>query len=372
MITAPLQTWKGCRHLLCIRADNMGDVIMTTPALRALKQSFNCRITLLTSSMGQLAAPFIPEVDELIVADLPWVKSNLTEGEQAIASLIERIRKENFDGAVIFTVYSQSALPAALLAYMAGIPRRLACCRENPYALLTDWLPDKEPYQFVQHQVERDLQLVQSIGASTGSDRLHLEVKEADRHSLQLKLAQAGVDTSRPFLLFHPGVSEEKRLYPTAYWIAAGAKLTKEKQILVTGTASERSLTHAIAEGISANAFDMAGLLSIGEFIAAIDAARLVLSVNTSTVHIAAARQTPVVVLYANTNPQHTPWKVPSRVLPFSVPEKLKSKNEIIAWLNNRLYRDFVPFPEPETVIDAIAELYKVTELTGTNIVDKV
>ncbi len=70
------------------------------------------------------------------------------------------MRHGGFDAAVIFTVYSQSPLPAAMLCYLAGIPRRLAHCRENPYALLSDWLREPEPQQRTRHEVERQLDLV--------------------------------------------------------------------------------------------------------------------------------------------------------------------------------------------------------------------
>src|SRR5687768_16016020 len=67
--------WKNQTNLLCIRLDNMGDVIMSQPAMRALKASVPGRkITLLTSSAGAAVAPFIPEVDEIIAFDVPWVK----------------------------------------------------------------------------------------------------------------------------------------------------------------------------------------------------------------------------------------------------------------------------------------------------------
>src|SRR5687768_7805729 len=67
--------WKNRTNLLCIRLDNMGDVIMSQPAMRALKGSVPGRkITLLTSSAGAAISPFIPEVDEIIAFDVPWVK----------------------------------------------------------------------------------------------------------------------------------------------------------------------------------------------------------------------------------------------------------------------------------------------------------
>ena len=352
------ETWNGCNSLLCIRADNMGDVIMSTPAIRALKQTFGCGITVMTSKMGQHAVPFIREVDDLMVCDLPWAghKKNNAAGLQ---HLVEEMSDRSFDGVVIFSVYSQSSLPAALLSLMAGIPRRLAFSRENPYSLLTDWMPDKEPYEFIQHQVQRDLQLVNSIGANPSSDFLHLEINDEDSYSLLNKLHMVGVNITRPIIIFHPGVSEEKRRYPADLWIETGNKISEENhyQIVITGTKNEQQLAGSIAAGIGVNATDIAGLLTTGEYIAMINMAEVLVSVNTAAIHIAAARQTPVVVLYANTNPQHTPWKVPSRVLPFSIPENLKSRNEIIRWVDKLLYSEDVPFPQPDAIVQAIHSL---------------
>src|SRR5690606_22825058 len=81
------------------------------------------------------------------------------------SALVDQLKQYRFDGCVIFTVYSQNPLPAAMLAWMAGIPLRLAYCRENPYQLLSHWVPDDEPYSQIRHQVVRDLELVKHIGA---------------------------------------------------------------------------------------------------------------------------------------------------------------------------------------------------------------
>lgn len=340
-------------NVLCIRADNMGDVIMSSPAMRALKESFGSRITLLTSHAGALVMPHLDCVDALITADLPWA-GHAREAGPDLSDLARKIASMHFDAAVIFTVYSQSALPAAMLAYMAGIPVRVAYTRENPYALLTTWLPDDEPYEQISHQVERDLNLVSVLGAHVADDRLILAQRDS---------APVESDGKPGCILLHPGVSEEKRKYPAELWIETG-RLLRAKYglpLLVSGAASEKALTDAIAEGIGVGARSLAGELSIGAFIALVRGARCVVSVNTSTIHIAAAVQTPVVVLYAQTNPQHTPWKSPCELLPFSVPARLQSRNTIIRYVSRRLYPDFTPYPAPACVVAAVERLLTAT-----------
>ena len=69
------KSWQDCKNILIIRPDNMGDLIMSAPAIRALKETFNSRITVLTSSMGAGIIPFIPEIDDVIIFDLAMDKS---------------------------------------------------------------------------------------------------------------------------------------------------------------------------------------------------------------------------------------------------------------------------------------------------------
>jgi ADP-heptose:LPS heptosyltransferase len=354
-----MNSWNACKHILCIRADNMGDIIMSAPAIRALKETFNCRITLLTSSMGKPIVPSLPEIDEVLVYNVPWVKAGKTLSPDACVELVNEIKRPNFDAAVILTAYSQSALPAAMLAYMAGIPLRLAYCRENPYELLTHWVPDKEPYSVILHQVQRDLQLVQSVGAYTANDRLWLKFNSSALETALVKLVKQEVDVQRSWIIVHTGVSEKKREYPVEQWIET-VKLLQQHfnvPILLTGAESEKAQAQHIQQATGKNVYVAAGLFTIEEFIAVVHAAQLVISVNTATVHIAAATGTPLVVLYALTNPQHTPWKTRSKVLPFPVQEQLKSKNEIIGYVSNKLFAQPVSMPEPSEILQAALQI---------------
>jgi len=132
-------------------------------------------------------------------------------------------------------------------------------------------------------------------------------------------------------------------------------------QILFTGAASEKQMCDELAGQVGQNAFSVAGLFSLKEFIGLVKAAPAVVSVNTGTVHIAAAVNTPVVVLYAQTNPQHTPWRVPNKVLEFGVEEDSRSKNEVIQFMYSEVYKQPVPMPQPGEIVDAVRDLLAVS-----------
>src|SRR5581483_3696414 len=106
-------------RVLGVRLDTLGDVLMTTPALRALKEARpGRRLTLLTSRPGAAAAALVPEIDEVIVYDAPWLKATAPRADSRPEyAMAERLRQGRFDAAVLFTVYSQNPLPAAMLCY---------------------------------------------------------------------------------------------------------------------------------------------------------------------------------------------------------------------------------------------------------------
>src|SRR5437868_2834395 len=107
-------TWEQAKKILGIRLDALGDVLMATPALRALKESRPGRqVTLLTSAAGAEAARLAPEVDDVLDYDAPWMKATSPRADfSPDLAMVERLRQARFDAAVIFTSYSQSPLPA--------------------------------------------------------------------------------------------------------------------------------------------------------------------------------------------------------------------------------------------------------------------
>ncbi|MFZ6028670.1 MAG: lipopolysaccharide heptosyltransferase II [Chloroflexota bacterium] len=318
--------WMAAKKILCIRLDTLGDVLMTTPAIRAIKNTLpQSHVALLTASQGAEVAHLVPEVDETLAYDTPWMKATPPrENSRPELDLVAQLREMGFDAAVIFNVYSQSALPAAFLCYLADIPLRLAHCRENPYQLLTDWVPerDPDPNTVVRHEVRRQLDLVASVGYTTQDETLSLPVNGTARYRVKKILAAAGVRDGDPWLVLHAGATAASRRYPAEHYAAAARTLAMEHgfHIVLTGTEPERETVEFVRMNMNAPSTSLVGRLDLSELTALISLAPILISNNTGPMHIAAAVGTPVVALYALTNPQHTPWQVPSLVLFHDVP----------------------------------------------------
>jgi lipopolysaccharide heptosyltransferase II len=297
---------------------------MTAPAIAALTAAHpGRRITLLTSPEGAAAAGLVPAVDAVLASTVPWMKhSPAGRNSRAEYALAAELRRRRFDGAVIFCVYSQSPLPAAFLCHLADIPLRLAYCHENPYHLLSHWVPDPEPGQLVRHEVRRHLDLVASVGCFPADERIALSIPESARTQVRILLHAAGLPAARPWIAIHPGSSAPSRRYPPEQFAAAADRLAAATGygILFTGAAGEQPLIDMIRGLMRTPAHSLAGRLTLPELAALIDRTPLLITNNTGPAHIAAATGTPVVVLYALTNPQHAPWKAASRVLSHDVP----------------------------------------------------
>lgn len=315
------QAWASAERVLCVRLDTIGDVLMTTPAFRALTRPGR-RITLLTSAAGAAIARFVPEIDDVIVYDAPWMKHGGPAADpRGVERMAALLRRERFDAAVIFTVHTQNPLPAAMLCYLAGIPLLLAHCRENPYALLTNWVPETDGPAGIRHEVRRQLDLVAAIGATTPDERLSLlPPQDGGRIALDA-LGAAGVVPDRPWVIVHPGASAPSRRYPPELLARVVDGLDAlGLQVVLSGSAGEVPLVNAVRSAAHAPAVSVAGRLDLGAFSALVGVAPVVVSGNSAPVHIAAALGTPVVDIYAQTNPQHTPWQVPHRLLTHDVP----------------------------------------------------
>ncbi|MEN3112746.1 glycosyltransferase family 9 protein [Uliginosibacterium paludis] len=320
------KAWRAARRILAVRLDNLGDVLMTTPALAAIRHALpGSHISLLSSPGSAMLSGHLPDVDAFIPFEAPWMKAGAgcPPGPGWLESMATQLRAMAFDAAIIFTVCTQSPLPAAMLCMMAGIPLRLAHCRENPYALLSDWVPDHEVVEHgMRHEVARQLALVARVGMQTPSNRLRFAFAADDEASLKQLMAAEGLGPAADYFVVHVGASAASRRYPAALFGAAANLIAARSGALAvfTGSSAEAPLIETARCAMGTPAHSLAGRLRLGELGALLAGARVLVSNNSGPVHMAAALGTPVVDLYALTNPQHTPWEVPAVVLNEDVP----------------------------------------------------
>jgi len=351
-----MKSWENCKNILLIRMDNMGDVLMSNAAFQEIRDHFSAsKITLLTSSMAAPIVPFLGTIDEYIVFDSPWMKVSEADQPHSLLHLIEEVRSRQFDACILFNVYSQNIMAPALLAYLAEIPLRAGYARENPYLLLTHWYPDPEPLFEIKHQIQRDLKLLEVTGISPTLERLPTLASVTSISGLN-PAAQLSDWISSDYTIVHLEVSEDKRKYPASKAQVLIANLLASDHIIVfTGKEISPYLDACIAGINDHRLIDLRGLTNIEQLLYLIAHAQGVIAVNTSIMHIACAYHRPLLALYANTNPQHSPWGRCQYQFVFDIPEDQKSQNQIIAFVD----RTYDPQPSKTTTPDELSVIYE-------------
>jgi len=285
--------------VLAVRADSMGDVLLTGPAIRAL--AARARVSLLAGPAGAAAARALPGVDDVFVHALPWIVADPEPcAAEAVDALLDDVRARAPDEAVVFTSFHQSPLPLALLLRLAGVPRVSAISPDYPGTLLD-----------VRHDVDdgvHEVERARSLAAAAG-----FPVPPGDDGRLALR-AGFVVPSSlpSPYVVVHPGASVPARAWDPDRARALVRVLVRDGvRVVVTGGPAERRLTQFVA-GAHPLVVDAGGELSLAELAGVLAGARAVVSGNTGPAHLAAAVGTPVVSLYAPTVPaaRWRPWMV--------------------------------------------------------------
>jgi ADP-heptose:LPS heptosyltransferase len=266
----------------------MGDVLVTGPAIRALAASSE-HVTVLAGPLGRTAAELLPDVDEVLCWEAPWVAAEPEPVDPAsVEGLRDLVARGRYDRAVIFTSFHQSPLPTALVLRMAGVPWIGAISVDYPGSLLD-----------VRHQVdddipepERALSLARACGA---------ELPEGDDGRLAVRPVRPPEHLPRPYVVLHPGTSAPARAWPADGWRSTCTRLAELGfHVVVTGGPTERELTAYVADG---EGEDLGGLLDLEELAGVLAGADAVVVGNTGPAHLAAAVGTRVVSLYAPTVP---------------------------------------------------------------------
>ena len=308
----------GARRILLVRLDNIGDVVLLSPAIAAIRQACpDAELTLLASPAGALAAPLLPAIDHVIEHRASWQQLDPGAVEASTErALIEQLRAEAFDAAIIFTSFSQTPVAAAYACYLAGIPLR-AAFNGDAFSgeLITHAVSSAEAPE---HQAERAAFLVGELGLPLSDTRLRLAVPRAARAEADDALSTVGIGPLASYVAIVPGASASARRYSAERFAeVARDHARRGEHVVVVGSARETSLVDEITERAGDGVSGLAGRTSVPALAALIQRARLVVANNSLALHLADAFGTPVVSTYAGTDPASYwgPRRAPHRLI---------------------------------------------------------
>ena len=316
----PLSTLQSPLSILLIRPDHLGDLLFTTPALRALREAFpQARVTCLVGPWAEAVVASNPCIDEVMLCPFPGFtrqpKKSIIEPYVVLGRYARLLREKEFDLAVVLRF---DHWWGALLAHLARIPRRVGYDIAEVKPLLTDAVP----YVSGCHEVEQNLPLVEAVGGQRehpiipSAHPLEFPLRAQDLAFAARYLAERGVGDDDPLVCIHPGAGAPVKLWQNERWARVADALVQgyEAKVILTGSASEAPLVQAIAEQMTSQPIVAAGQTTLGQLAALLARCRLVLGVDSGPLHLAVAVGTPTVHLYGPVDSRtFGPWGDPAR-----------------------------------------------------------
>ena len=278
-------------RILVIETGLMGELLVTTPALRAVKTAWpGADVTVMVTPGSAPLLVSNPNVDRL----LPLSKRERS-GLTGLIRLAAWIRARRFDAALVF----HTSFRSALLAFVGGVPVRAGLSCEGRGFLLTHKTPrDRSAYEADEH-----LRVAGLLGVPPDGRSLELFLTDDERSEAQgLLRAVCG----REFVALHPGASREIRRWPAERFAELGARIIGEPdaEVVYLVGPGERELGESVERWYSDKRLDRPLIVSPrnARILGAVfEKARAVVTNNTGPMHVAAAVGTPGVFLHGPT-----------------------------------------------------------------------
>lgn len=283
---------------ILIRAVNwVGDAVMTTPAIGAIRERFpQAEITLLANPLvSQLFSPH-PWIDRVISFD----RTGTHRGVAGKLRLAKELRKEAFDAAIVLP----NSFDSALVPWLAGIPVRLGKSSDGRGLLLTGrYRPDDR--MPCDHEVEYYLGLVNHFGISGTAVAPYLATTPVEDAEAAVLLAEHGIQGDDFVLGINPGAAygSAKRWYPDRFAdVAQQLARLEHAKVVIFGGAGETDIAAEIEQHVGNACLNLTGRTSVRGLMALIRRCSLFVTNDSGPMHIAAAFGVPLVAIFGSTD----------------------------------------------------------------------
>ncbi len=314
-LPAPRRQKPNRGTFLLIRPDHLGDVLLTTPAIRALRRARpSARLIGLTGPWSAEALSAYPEISLVLTLPFPGFtrmpKESLSMPYLMALQWARKVRQLRYETAIILR---PDHWWGAMLAYMAGVPRRVGYDLPDVRPFLTDSIPYRH-----EHAVQQNMRLVEPWTGPLGAEDIEYRypISPADKDYINTLLASSQVPADRALIVIHPGAGAPLKRWLPEHWAMVAGKLSDRlgATVVFTGSDREHMQIWQIMDRMRHRAVSVAGETNIGQLAALFERATVALGPDSGPMHLAVASGAPTLHLYGPADPaEFGPWGDPGR-----------------------------------------------------------
>lgn len=292
------------KRILLVRTDRLGDVVLTTPAIKAVRQAYpQAYLAMMVRPYTELAVKGNPYLNEVILYD----KGGRHRSIIASIGFAMELKKKNFDLCIIFHPTNR----AHIISYLAGIPRRIGYDANFSF-LLTDHIRNTK-HEGKKHELDYNLDLLKLLGIESEERELCVPVNDEAVKFIDELLTKSGIKKTDRVIVIHPGASCPSKIWPLERFAKLADRLIGSYgvKIVVIGGEDEKDAfcVNSVRKFMLKEALFLAGGLNISQLGALLKRAVLFVSNDSGPVHVAVAVKTPVVAIFGRNQPGLSPTR---------------------------------------------------------------
>lgn len=309
------QQREHSNRILLVRPDHLGDVLLTAPAIRALRDARpNAEIHALVGPWSATVLSNFSELDVILTLPFPGfnrgAKLSWRSPYQIALESARSLRRIGYDAALIFR---PDHWWGALLAHLAGIPQRIGYSLPDTLPFLTHPIDHKH-----EHAVLQNVRLVEALTGTVNKDDLSLRypLDDENRGWVAGYLEAWGVKARAPLIAVHPGSGTWVKQWDEAKWAFVADTLADQLdgQVILTGGDHELVLCQRIAARMKQRPCIAAGDTGVGALAALFERCSVVVGPDSGPLHLAVAAGAPTVTLFGPADPvEFGSWGQPER-----------------------------------------------------------
>lgn len=277
--------------ILIINLAFIGDVILSTPVARALREHYpQACINMLTVPVAAPIAELNPYINKVIQYD----KNSRQRKWLSALELIRELKTHRYD----LVICTNFAVRGAIIAWAVGAPNRIGYDTQHGKWFLTRTASAERPV--IRHEAENYLDVLQPLGITTFDTSLALTIREKDRQNVKQVLKRT---PGRPLIIICPAGNYPRKSWTNEGYLTVIKELAPIADLALIGGKAEQPMLNELNSQTGDQAQVFGGTLNLKELTALVADADLLITVDTGPLHISQAVGTPVVALFGPTDP---------------------------------------------------------------------